>query len=170
MATDSSLASTGFVLAEVAKKGNATVRLSTTAGKAIYLTEPGTTAEHLIAADTGLRQLTIQAAEMSSTNFRIRRYGRAVQVTGDVMSTGAVGDKILFTMPAGFTSVSYARLGIATSADGQLVRMIAMGQNGADFRILNMPAQMMYFSVTFMVTDPWPSALPGTAVGTIPNL
>jgi hypothetical protein len=154
-------------------------RVDTTAGRAIYQWDDLNQREQLIYGDTGLRSiyqdqpwldaLFNTGTTINSSNVvRVRRVGYVVQLAWalDKAASGSVTSVAGF--PLGFRPADiFNAIGI-TSGIG-LVRAYHPG--GASQLITQSAAAQTNVSVTltYTTTDPWPTSLPGTAIGSIPS-
>lgn len=153
--------------------GNATVRFSTTAGKAIYLTEPGTAVEHLIAGDTGWRNIAADistASGVAVTLARISRVGYTVNIELLMPSATPIGNISLGSLPAGFRGSTGAAGSRLPGTRGPVNVIVPINSAGSWSIANNSGSGEINIFGTFRTTDPWPTTLPGTAIGTIPNL
>lgn len=149
-------------------------RVNQTAGRAIYQWDDVNNREQLVYGDTGERVMTADTVYTVAAwgSFRLRRIGTKVtlNIQGMDMTDPGANPNIL-TLPDGFrpafdvrttfhaeTSFAQVRLFIGTL--GQL--SIASRQSGS--------VAVVNGIVTYDTNDAWPTTLPGTASGTIPNL
>lgn len=160
-------------------------RVDQTAGRAIYTWDTINQREQLVYGDTGLRAVD---SLLDNTKFdvtgtartiRLRRTGNVVSLAGQVLSTAAVtSGSSLLTLPVGFRQDGMTEsLGLHTT-NSTLIRLL-LG-NGTYALTTYWPVsgvaltwnagQVAQFSLMWTTNDPWPTTLPGTAVGTIPNL
>lgn len=153
--------------------GNATVRFSTTAGKAIYLTEPGTAVEHLIYGDTGRRIVPVGTG--GSGSLRIRRVGSQVTFSAAGVSwpdrTGSIS---VYQPPLGFRAsdngTAYIYQPFRAGGSVNMINTILSGNGVGVSGVWNASDGSLSFVLSWTTSDPWPTVLPGTADGTIPNL
>lgn len=151
--------------------GNATIRISNTAGKAAYLWDTAAARDQLIYGDTGRRNISTLLTAGSSAGVEVRRLGSTVFFASGDYQPGTIGvvDEFATGLPAGFRPAGGVEvLAWTTGAGGS--RRINM--SGSRVRIYNAasPTETIVWAATWHTTDPWPTALPGTPVGTIPNL
>lgn len=144
----------------------------------------------LIYGDTGLRSMPLPANIASGVWF-LRREGSKVsmytQLTGinnntgqdlhnyEVMAAGSI--PVGFQPPVSVPIVGFGRAGVSNQRQPLMAFMYATGrialekdETNANGAIINNTAASFYFSVTYDTTQPWPTSLPGTASGGIPNL
>lgn len=156
-----------------AGRGLGVVRFSTTAGKAIYLTEPGTAVEHLVYGDTGTRNmLTLAGASWASGIAQLNRVGRTVTLNlQDIkFAPGITGtfDLTAF-LPVGFRPPgNYSGLLLG---NGSITpkRVLIAGSGLLRFFLL-VDGEIVNGTATWATTEAWPTTLPGTAIGVIPTL
>ena len=122
-----------------------------------------------IAYDSGLRNINGLAATRTAGDIYLRRSGVVVflQVLGLVCSDQAHGFTA-FTLPTGFRSglnvYDPAPLHVVEAAtpDGQVMRT-GVGADGR-IRFFGMSdTTPLYFTTTYMTSDPLPATLPGSA-------
>lgn len=160
--------------------GNATIRVSETAGRAAYYTKPGTSIEQLFYGDTGWRNISglTGTAVTSVGQILMCRSDNLVSVHISALNLITSGTAVTFlTLPLGFRPTqlgnpSYPfRVGVVGDivAGATLRHVSPIGSTG-ETRVLNAVAGVAYEgSLQWRTNDPWPTSLPGTAVGTIPT-
>lgn len=148
-------------------------RVSQTAGRAIYQWDDLNNREQLVYGDTGVRVITPNAgwSVVSGQSLVLHRVDNVVTMsgyltraaeTGSIITTAPMGfrpDRVrAFLIPYGSLTPPVTSLVIEASSSGTIT---AIGTEN----LVN-----HYISVTWTTTDTWPTTLPGTASGTIPNL
>lgn len=160
----------------MASKGNATARISTTAGKAIYLAQTGSPTEHLVHGDTGWRDISSLLINGYTGTIRIRRTQYDVKLQIVSMSAASATSGAFLVAPSGF--------GLGNSSIGNVRGFVFDNDTPITMRGVNISGASGSISITqYSATDTsllgsfewstnevWPTALPGTAIGTIPNL
>lgn len=138
-------------------------RVSTTSGRAIYQWDNVAGREQLIYGDTGVRDITSLATARVSGSARVFRSGYSVTVQlGDLKLSSPAGTVDVLTLPAGFRPFA-----ADTLFDNRKVWI----QSSGILRVYGYVAnELLAGTYTFRTNDPWPTTLPGTASGTIPNL
>lgn len=152
-------------------------RVDNTAGRAIYTWDETTNREQLIYGDSGWRDVTaLLGTTWSATKVLLRRDSTQVTLHFDgIKSTTETGNATFFVLPPGFTpdltsGVGNLRYGVATELTGINARVMSPEPNANGMRFLSYTTgQTLHGSATFFTRDAWPTTLPGTAVGTIPN-
>ncbi|AXC38649.1 hypothetical protein QCN37_gp23 [Arthrobacter phage Tatanka] len=165
-------------------------RVDQTAGRAIYMFDDINGREQLVYGDTGLRSMPLPA-NVTSGVWYLRREGSKVslytQLTGinnntgqdlhgyDVMAAGSI--PVGFQPPVSVPLTGFGRVGVSNQRQPLMAFLYGNGRialekdetntNGA---IINNTAASFYFSVTYDTTQSWPTTLPGTASGGIPNI
>jgi hypothetical protein len=155
-------------------------RLDNTAGRAIYEYNDTTGGEQLIYGDTGQRSiisdqpwidalLTTNVVFNAGNIARVRRIGYEVELTValDKNSTGSYSSS--FSFPVGFRPSQPFNV-MGSNSGLAIVRAYhGGGSTGINW---NSTAVATAASITMKYTtvDAWPTTLPGTAVGSIPNL
>ena len=154
--------------------GNATIRYSTTAGRAAYFTIPGGTTEQRFYGDTGERGLSASMAPFKSGEVILSRVGNVVFLTlqDAVLQDAAAGFlQYLALIPAGFRpTATYSYFNTVArnvTDDVSAVRVSKFGE----VTIYGVKAgEAQYGTFSWRTSEAWPTALPGTPIGTIPNL
>lgn len=158
-------------------------RIDTTAGRAFYTWDHVNNREQLLpTSDTGWRQVIAagDVADMPTLVGYLRRVGYHVTfaVGESAVGSATAGSKTIYTLPSGFrfsppsTVPSYAVGGLVNPgtgldiAGGLKVPSITTGQVFLDVNSTARHAGL----VSWETLDAWPTSLPGTAAGTIPNL
>lgn len=157
-----------------------TVRVDQTAGRAIYQWDDLNNREQLIYGDTGQRSIVSDQGWVDAlivTNVamnaggiaRVRRIGYQVELilALDKSATGSISSTVAF--PVGFRpSQPFNALG-SNSGMALLRAYHGGGTSGINW---NSSAVALAASITinYTTTDAWPTVLPGTAIGSIPNV
>ena len=125
--------------------------------------------------DTGLRDITASMNAISGVTWNYmyaRRNGSLVEIRGKMTTTGAIGSSAAYTVPSGFiyhNSVSnqawtgFRTVGVTDSA------MLSTTVGGTSLAFQASAAGLYAIDCVYTTTDAWPSSLPGSAVGSIPN-
>jgi hypothetical protein len=145
-------------------------RVDQTAGRVIYQWDDLNSREQIIWGDTGWRDikgLTING--WTSTSLLIRRVGSSVSLVGNITATAATSDHYL-PIQAGFAPFAGNYHGVASStAVPPLFR--PLGTDAVNHYVTSGGFSGTYnLQANYMTVSPWPTALPGTASGSIPNL
>uniref|UniRef100_A0AAU7J7X0 Minor tail protein n=1 Tax=Microbacterium phage Sunny TaxID=3144828 RepID=A0AAU7J7X0_9VIRU len=148
-----------------------TQRVDQTAGRAIYTWDDVNNREQLIYGDTGKRELT--NADLLNGFTAARAYLRRVgsEVTLDMTGVARASDSTsnhFIQMPVGFRpGGSDPTFGIAIRSASNEVTQLGTSQG----RLFGGPlpgASGWITMARFRTEDPWPTTLPGNAVGSIP--
>lgn len=168
----------------------ATTRVDQTAGRAIYQWDDLNNREQLVYGDTGWRDVRSLG---NATNFdfttriiNLRREGNTVRLSGQLQVLAGVtafSYSTFLAVPTGFrvaggipymVGVESTALQVRTTT--ALLRMLSIGNDMALQTIPgtgglgNMAAgDVVNLSASWSTMEAWPTTLPGTAVGTIPN-
>lgn len=153
--------------------GNATMRVDTSAGARVFITDGVT--ERMVSGDTGWRDLTASFAslgndpKLTATMIKVRRVGESVYLEAIVMSTDNNFPSTTTVMsnnvngfrsagnydwPAGYyasTAIVVGTLSTNASIRARLVPNIALPPG-------------LRFRTQWTTSDPWPTTLPGTPV------
>ncbi|QGJ88101.1 minor tail protein [Arthrobacter phage Edmundo] len=150
-------------------------RVDNTAGRAVYQWDETNGRDQLIWGDTGSRDITsthLDSTKWDGGQLKIRRVGSEVELRGLALNNNAaaVGDVTILTaqLPSGFrnqhtvtgaanSSTGLQRAVLAFTATQLTVGGVTSGYNSD-------------FTLKWQTSDPWPSALPGVADGTIQYL
>jgi hypothetical protein len=157
-------------------------RVDQTAGRAIYQWDDVNNREQLIYGDTGWRDVTASiTAPFTVNGLHIRRVHNRVTLHWDSLTSGpsAAPTGSAFTAPTGFVvsnrDPSYYGRAVLQQAANSIGNIWSYGWNSATL----IPQQCIgswfsgaYFNggFTYLTDDPWPTTLPGTALGTVPNV
>lgn len=156
------------------------VRFDETAGRAIYRYDPINSREQLIYGDTGHRNILADSgwiAALTSAGVvdfnagnlvRLRRIGYECELFMALDKAASGSATMAASFPLGFRPVGpFTALG----ANSGFVIVRAYHGGGTTGLNWNTTAAAAAASITFRytTTDPWPTTLPGTAIGTIPN-
>lgn len=137
-------------------------RVSNAAGRAFYAWDATANRDQLIYGDTGLRQVTLPVAGLGF----LRRVGQEVSFyfRDAVTPTGA---EAIFTLPPGFTPDYSPQYGFVGRTGGRALATFTIGSGVVTQGTAH--TTTLYAQMKFTTSDPWPTSLPGTAVGVIPN-
>lgn len=145
--------------------GNATMRVDTTVGTRIFITDGVT--EHMLKGETGRRRI-----ESLVTNgwvggyLAIGRIGNEVHIFGTGFKGAESTSEIAFYVPEGFRNNYFnaARLplsGAYTGSTGATAVPMSIIYSTGSFYISNNVAGAIVFSASWPTSDPWPTTLPG---------
>lgn len=152
-------------------------RVDNTAGRAVYTWDDVNNREQMIYADSGWRDITTMLnSDYTATKVTTRRVGHQVFVNFDGIKSPTESGHSTFMTPAeGFKPDTVAGLGnmryaIATELTGVNGRVISPENNTYGIRFLHYVAgQTLHGSFSYFTREPWPTTLPGIAVGTVPT-
>ncbi|WNN94525.1 minor tail protein [Arthrobacter phage Lewando] len=150
-------------------------RVDQTAGRVIYEWDDLNQREQLTYGDTGWRLLTPQNG-WTASQVQLRRVGQtvhllALQINGSAATTDAVTE----VLPIGFRANNWPislRVPITTGTGVITTNVAAVDISTQTLRIFggSYTALTAHHVITSWVTnDAWPTTLPGTASGSIPN-
>lgn len=151
-------------------------RVDQTAGRAIYQWDDLNNREQLTYGDTGWRTLT-PANGWTGTSLLLRRVGQQVSVVAlNINGSAATSDAVTEVLPSGFRATNLpvsVRVPVLTGTTTDATRAAAIDISLHTLRVLGAAytglASGQIFT-TYPTSDNWPTTLPGTANGTIPNL
>lgn len=140
----------------------ATQRIDKTAGIAIYTYDDIALREQIVYGDTGRRDITsLFGAAVTVGSVLIQRYGRHVTITLNNVTVPTGASTVAGIIPVGFRitgagvyPVGYAPNTATVWSDGNINLPTGSGRYG---------------SFTYLTEQAWPTSLPGTADGSIPN-
>ena len=152
-------------------------RVDNTAGRAIYTWDDTANREQLIYGDTGLRRIDSlltngwTATAAATYGPWVRRNGNIVTLSGYLSWGGRTGTAFL-TLPLGYRPerITFGHIDTTTAEQGALVNVATNGVLDAAYISTVTVGTSGFLSATFTTSDPWPTTLPGTPFGTIPNL
>jgi len=145
-------------------------RVDTTAGRAIYTWDDISGRDQLVYGDTGLRNVTADIAGAAATGLQLRRVGQLVELSIDTLTVSASGTVTFYTLPTGFRPAGTRRNVISATGGPSAGRNLLTNTSGTVVLGAAVTGETYNTSLTFFTSDPWPTTLPGAALGTIPNL
>lgn len=144
-------------------------RVDQSAGRAIYQWDDLNEREQLIYGDTGYRDISASITDYASGEMLLRRIGSLCSVIFSGLEFTNVSATLVHSydglIPAGFQSARSIRLPLSPSP-GQVT---TYGSSGV-FEILKGIEGPIYGEIMWTTFNSWPTTLPGTASGAIPNL
>lgn len=143
-------------------------RIDNTAGRAIYTWDETQNREQRISGDTGWRDVSASFIPKTSGALAIyiRRENSLVTIAGDAVTLTEEHPALtpFLPLPTGFNSGPV----ISRAGEGYEVGRLFTAPGGLSCTTaLAVGRRRFYFQ--FSTTEPWPTTLPGTAVGTIPH-
>ncbi len=121
--------------------------------------------------DTGWRDISSLVASVGTrtvTNIRTRRIGNSVHLMQQITDTQTnPAAQLLVTMPTGFGSASTKYFVMGSSSVN--LRQLGVSSNSTVTYTGSTDANRYDAEISWVTTDAWPTTLPGTAVGTIPQ-
>jgi len=147
-------------------------RVDQTAGRAIYTWDDVNNREQLIYGDTGIRDITSLALNgWSPSLIYLFRTGPIVTIACNVLNPTAQTSPAFVDIPLGFRPASgMLTRGILHTVDAttSVFRTVLMSNQ---LRVDgNLPTVPLYGSVSWRTNEAWPTTLPGTPIGSIPNV
>lgn len=142
-------------------------KVKETAGRTVHIWDHINQREQMIYGDTGLRKLTPNALFTDTgQEVTVSRQGSIVSVTGWRLAAPSTpaGETVVVNLPLGFRPHNLSRFAGNTFRD----KFMAVSGNG-DVTITAPSEPVDHFNVTFRTVDPWPTSLPGSAIGVIPH-
>lgn len=149
-------------------------RWDQTAGRSAYDYNPEADQEQLVYSDTGWRNITAAAANgWTASNLLIRRVGARVTMVVEALNGSAGTSDIAIALPSGFSGAGMPispRAILHTASYPAAVYRFFLG-GVLEFRAPGWTTAMptVYGEASWYTSDAWPTTLPGSAVGTIPN-
>jgi hypothetical protein len=152
----------------------ASARVDQTAGRAIYQWDDANNREQLIYGDTGVRDVKLDIKNGWTVSLMsLRRVGSMVTFGFYSMNPAAKTDPVAYSMPSGFRPASYGgNLGfqVKTAFSPFTDNVSISGAGDVTPPAGGISGSGIISLVTFSTSDAWPTTLPGTASGTIPNI
>ncbi|AOQ28214.1 hypothetical protein SEA_HUNTINGDON_2 [Arthrobacter phage Huntingdon] len=143
--------------------------IDNTAGKAIYIWDETQNRSQLMYGDTGWRDISALFPTLTSGSVLVRRIGYTVYWKINAIFTTAGGNQVVGTLPDGFRPAFADTEFLGHTGTGTPVR-VNVTTNGNVTGYTLTTAHLITYSGSIAVSQSWPATLPGTAVGTIPNL
>lgn len=167
----------------------ASTRVDQTAGRAIYQWNDTALQDQLVYGDTGLRQMALPS-HVTAGNWFIRRHNYDVYIyiqftainnnagqdahTYEVLPAGSI--PVGFQPPVSVPISGFGRIGAANQRQPLTAFLYSAGrialekdETNAGGAIINNSAASFYFGIHYTTTQAWPTVLPGSASGSIPN-
>lgn len=144
---------------------SARIAVDNEVGRRVFVWDKDNDRPQMIYGDTGAR--LVQVANGTAVNLSIRRVGNVVDLTlRDWKHTTA--SALIYQFPDGFKPDQSPRIGfIGSSAPTEVAVFQVIA--GA-LTQLSAHTDGVFAQLSFTTSDPWPEVLPGTAIGSIPNL
>lgn len=156
-------------------------RVDQTAGRAMYHWDAVNNREQLIYGDTGFRDIAADQAwndalfngttvvKNSANLARLRRAGNTVELHFAFDRNISNTISMASAFPLGFRPFS-PLVALGSNSGMVLCRLYHAGAaSGLTYNNQTAVATAASVNLVFTTNDPWPTSLPGTAVGTIPN-
>lgn len=150
-------------------------RFDTAGGRALYTYDWANNRDQRIYGDTGIRNLTLDNGFVGA--LTLRRYNDTVSLAGAIKRPpgGSLNGTFLTSVPVGFAPASSVWTYTMVRHSGNAAGFWLYRKNTELTFIESVPgnetdAVEVRFEVSWTTTQNWPSVLPGTAIGAIPNL
>jgi hypothetical protein len=145
----------------------ASTRVDQTAGRAIYVYDELNQREQLVYGDTGWRNIASSVLNGDATStLHIRRTLNQVHVKASTNPTNSGGD--FFNWPVGFAPDGSTYQPVRYSGAIELVNLYVDTVKIALSQYVSGKGGV-FFTGSYFCSQTWPTTLPGTAVGSIPN-
>ncbi len=149
-------------------------RVDQTAGRAIYQWDSLNSRDQLVYGDTGWRDVSSSLVNGASGTLQVRRVGYEVIVKGFNIILPNPTNYGFYTFPSGFIGDDKLFIGRENMVSG-LIAAFQMGSvlscmTGLSGGTVNNTDHRYGFTESSFTASEWPTTLPGTAVGSIPNL
>jgi hypothetical protein len=145
-------------------------RVDQTAGRAIYQWDDVNVREQLIYGDTGWRDVSASLINGWTGTLTVRRVMQTVTLNGTLYGGSRTSDHfIALASIAGFKPRGGVTCGMASNIANETIKMV--GNDNTDLYITTGAATNYTVFCTYLVSEAiaWPTTLPGTASGAIPN-
>lgn len=161
----------GLAAALEGKLPKSAVTVDSSVGRVVRVWDDANSRNQIIYGDTGWRDISGMLINgwSARTFLRLKRQGSRVSlIHRGLDGTNATSGKVISALPSGFRPATDTSGG-GRSWDDQwsLLTLDWRGELWAD--VGNLYANNAALYLTWETEQPWPSILPGTAVGTIPN-
>ncbi|MBD8466788.1 hypothetical protein IFU30_10965 [Plantibacter sp. CFBP 8798] len=151
----------------------ATQRVDNTAGRAIYTWDDLNGREQLIYGDTGYRNIkdsiTLDAVLTTLGIAYLSRQGAYVELQLSGLNKTAGSTTFTGVIPAGFRPSTANASAVGHDSGGNLPS-VTVTNAGALIVRSSTPVNNGGVTISFRTNDAWPTTLPGSAAGSIPNL
>ena len=138
-------------------------------GRTIYTWDDINNREQLIYGDTGIREISsLLANGWTASSIKLSRVGHIVDVNISDLVTGT--STTVAQLPSGFRPPTALPVMGRPASNTDVPCYGTLDGSGNIGLIVGRTFNARSFQATFRTTDAWPTSLPGTAVGTIPNL
>ncbi len=146
------------------------LRVDQVAGRAIYAWDDINAREQMIYGDTGWRDISSLLENGWLGNVSVRRTGLAVWMRFEGIDPSKQTSQLPIRLPVGFRggSIGNERFELHNALNPAGMFRGYAQNNGLVYVIASGAAGLLYGSVQMTTADSWPTALPGTAVGSIP--
>lgn len=145
---------------------NHTVTIDNTVGRRAFAWDIGNNRAQLIYGDTGLRN--IEATwDPGSTGQRVvylRRIGGMVELT--VYGIQSTGTQVCITLPQGFIPDYHKSFNSAYQGATGVGSRAVVTNAGQVWQVGVVAGNIIYATLQWFTSNPWPTTLPGVAVGT----
>jgi hypothetical protein len=147
-----------------------TTRVDQTAGRVIYQWDDVNSREQIIYGDTGHRRVETSFINgWTCAIASIRRVGSEVTFGVYSINPAAQTNAVAYNIPAGFRQAYGGTIGLATQTNGS-VGWLQVNTAGDLYPPTSALSSTGFIHVmSWHTLDAWPTTLPGTASGTIPN-
>jgi hypothetical protein len=146
-------------------------RVDKTAGIAVYAWDDVAAREQLVYADTGQRDVTALFADVASGTVLLSRtlYTVTLSFVNTQFSdaSASLAHSYQAALPASFRPINAQRIALPSGINN--AGLVTAFTNG-DLSLVKGTTLALYNELSFKTNAAWPSSLPGTASGTIPNL
>lgn len=152
-------------------KSLAHTRVDQTAGRAIYKWDDLNNREQLVYGDTGDRDIAASHGNGTFAALKLRRVGYTCELVcvGWRPPADATANLLSVVIPSGFRAV-HTHSGFVLDSANNVKYVTASGSMASIVIGGNLNANTYTFSLTYLTAEAWPTTLPGTASGSIPNL
>lgn len=144
-------------------------RIDKSAGLAIYQWDNLAARDQLVYGDTGWRDVTSDFPTLTTGSVLIRRLGYTVYFRMNGLFATAGGNQVIGTLPDGFRPAFGDTEFLGHTGTGAPVR-VNVTTNGNVTGYTLTTSHLITYSGSIAVSQAWPTTLPGTASGTIPNV
>ncbi|HAY42804.1 MAG TPA: hypothetical protein DCY59_04310 [Micrococcaceae bacterium] len=137
------------------------------AGRVVKVWDYLNNREQLIYGDTGERDISALLVNAAGV-VRLQRTGGTVHLYMQTIAPATATSGVFLTLPSGFRPSTQRAFQLNTTSAGTAYRSAYMFTSGGVGVWLPATTDSYSFMYTFPTANPWPTTLPGVAVGSIP--
>ena len=143
-----------------------------TAGRTITTWDDVNNRSQLIYGDTGLRTITTNLLSGTCNLATLRRINNMVtfRLVTWAKDPAGIGNETIYTLPDGFRPDQTIFSGVGSQRGTANICQFDVGSAGSIVQQAPLLTSGVQLNLSWFTNQPWPTTLPGTASGSIPNL